>query len=238
MVGTKFNLDTDHEVLGLPAESDFVLYAPNFFDKGLTHNPLLYQISRDVGRYGSRTPVSSRSISPRPRARWARNNYWGIYVLEEKVKRDNARVDIAKLEPENITPPTVTGGYLLKIDRQDADERVFTTATSGQTIVYQDPDGVDIELPQRDPQEQYIRSYFNAFEVALNGVNWTNPATGYPAFIDIDSWIDHHLLNVLGAQCGCLPVERVLLQGPQQEAGDGAGVGFRSLARDRFDRSQ
>jgi hypothetical protein len=39
----------------------------------------------------------------------ATGDYMGIYVLEEKIKRDNNRVDIAKLEPEHLTVPTVTG---------------------------------------------------------------------------------------------------------------------------------
>jgi hypothetical protein len=37
----------------------------------------------------------------------------------------------------------------------------------------------------------------NSFGTALNSASYTNSATGYSRFVDIDSWIDHHILNVL-----------------------------------------
>ncbi len=194
----EFNDDTDHEVLGMPAESDWVLYGPNRFDHSLLHNPIGLGLARDLGQYASRTrmvetffdgsggPVNLPNFT-------GAGDYTGIHVLEEKVKIDNNRLDIDKVELENNTPPTVTGGWLLKVDRVDGDERTFTAANQG--IVYQDPDGRDVQLPQWDPQEQYIINYFNAFGNALSGTNWTNP-TGYAAYIEIDSWIDFHINNV------------------------------------------
>ena len=32
---------------------------------------------------------------------------------------------------------------------------------------------------------------------SLSGPNWTNPVTGYAAYLNPDSWVDHHLLNVV-----------------------------------------
>ena len=43
-----------HGVLGLPAESDWVFYAPNLFDKPWLHNPLMHELSRAIGRYSPR----------------------------------------------------------------------------------------------------------------------------------------------------------------------------------------
>ncbi|MCI0748489.1 MAG: lamin tail domain-containing protein, partial [Verrucomicrobia subdivision 3 bacterium] len=196
----EFNQDIDHEFLGLPEESDWVLYAPNQFDNVLIHNPFAFELSNDVGRYGSRTRMVESFFDSSGGAVNLPNftsggDYDGIHVLQEKIKRNQNRVDIERIEQENTTPPSVTGGWLLKVDRVDADERTFSAA--GQSIVYQDPDGRDVQLPQWDPQEQYIISYFNAFGNALNGINYTNPITGYAAYIDVDSWIDHHLINVI-----------------------------------------
>ena len=50
------------------------------------------------------------------------NDYNGIYVLEEKVKIGQHRVDIAKLDPGDNALPDVTGGYLVSIDRIAAGE--------------------------------------------------------------------------------------------------------------------
>jgi hypothetical protein len=129
-------------------------------------------------------------------------DYNGIYVLMEKIKRGKDRVEIDGLEPEHITPPTVTGGYLMKIDRLDPGDNGFNAA--GQSIAYVDPKEVEIELPQRDAQEQYIRNYMSSFGSALNSAAYTNSATGYPKYVDIDSWIDHHILNVLACNVDAL----------------------------------
>jgi hypothetical protein len=186
--------DRDVSVLGMPAESDWVFYAPNYFEPVLIHNPFAHTLSRRIGRYSSRIRYAEVYVNTRGTAITS-GDYMGVYVIEEKIKRSPGRVDVDRLEPEHTHPPEVTGGYIMKIDRADADERTFNAA--GMNIVYQDPPGPEIQLPQRDAQEQYIRNYLNAFGNALNSANFTDPDTGYRAYVDVPSWIDHHLLNVL-----------------------------------------
>jgi hypothetical protein len=191
--------DADYSPLGLPAESDFVLYAPNNFEPVLIHNPLIYQLSNEIGRYAPRTRMVEVYLNTTGGPVTAAN-YNGIYVLEEKIKWDKNRVDIDKihsvdnLNPQDNTAPKVTGGYIMKIDRLGPGETGFNGA--GQTIVYDKPKEEDIDTPQRAPQKQYLQHYMDAFGTALNGVNFTNPTNGYRAFVDVPSWIDHHILNV------------------------------------------
>jgi hypothetical protein len=80
-------------LLGMPEESDWVLYAP-YSDKSLLRNVLAYQIARSMGRYATRTRFCEVVLN---------GEYWGVYVLEEKIKRDKNRVDIKKLEEDEIT---------------------------------------------------------------------------------------------------------------------------------------
>lgn len=190
--------DADHKrgLLGLPTESDWVLYAPNNFEPILIHNPFAHQLSRDVGRYSSRTRfVEVYLVTDTAEGSIRTTTYNGIYVLEERIKQGSNRVDIDKLEPENSTPPSVTGGYVLKVDRGGPSESGFVGARQG--IIYVDPPEEQIRLPERAPQRQYLQNYFNGFEQALYGANWKNPTNGYRAFIDVGAWIDHSLLNVL-----------------------------------------
>ena len=49
------NNSANYSPLGLPPESDFVLYAPDNFEPVLIHNPLIYELSNEVGRYAPRT---------------------------------------------------------------------------------------------------------------------------------------------------------------------------------------
>jgi hypothetical protein len=190
----EFNDDRSLGVLGMPAESDWVLYAPNNFEPVLIHNPFIHDLSRQIGRYSPRTrfvevylntaggPVSSA-------------NYNGIYVLLEKIKRGPNRVDIDALEPEHTTVPKVTGGYMLKVDRLDPGDSGFYAG--GQSMCYVYPKEAVIKLPNRQAQKQYLQSYFDSFKAVLNRPDWLDPIRGYRAYVDVGSWIDHHILNIL-----------------------------------------
>ncbi len=196
-----FNQDKDREVLGLPEESDWVLYAPNVFEPVLIHNPFIHQLSRDIGQYSSRTRFVEVYLN-KATGPVAAVHYNGIYVLEEKIKIGPSRVDIAKLKPEHLSAPEVTGGYLLKIDRLDPGDSGFSAG--GQTVAYVDPKEREIKLAQRDPQEQFIRKYLASFGAALNGSNWRDPVLGYAAYIDVPAWIDYHILELLSGNVDAL----------------------------------
>lgn len=190
----EFNEDENHSVLGLPANSDWVLYAPNMFDPVLIHNPFIHQLSRDMGRYSPRTCFLEVYIVLHPGPVTAQD-YAGLYVLEEKIKIGKHRVAIDKLGPDDLQAPDVTGGYLLKFDRTGPGERGFWAG--GAEMVYVDPKEPVIELPQRAPQRRYIATFFDVFDRVLQGPDWKDPIKGYPAYIDVDSWIDFHVLEVL-----------------------------------------
>lgn len=190
----EFNEDEKHPVLGLPAESDWVLYAPNMFDPVLIHNPFVHQLSRDMGRYSSRTRFVEVYLVLHSGAVKA-EDYAGLYVLEEKIKIGKNRVAIEKLGASDLKEPDLTGGYLLKFDRLGPLERGFWAG--GAELVYVDPKEEAINLPQRAAQRRYISNFLDSFENALQGPDWRDPKKGYPAFIDIEAWIDFHVLQVL-----------------------------------------
>ena len=56
-----------------------------------------------------------------------RTDYRGTYVMLEKIKIDQNRVDITELEPNDNADPEITGGYIWKKDKSGANERPFTT---------------------------------------------------------------------------------------------------------------
>ncbi|HSA01918.1 MAG TPA: CotH kinase family protein [Candidatus Paceibacterota bacterium] len=193
----EYDNDRDVSLAGLPEESDWVLYAPNWFEPVLMHNPMAFALSRAMGRYATRTRfvevyLKDDSGSPSP---LTIADYNGVYVLCEKIKVGDNRVDIDKLRPENTTPPSVTGGYLLSIDRSDPGTSPFYAGNA--SINYLDPNYEEITTPQRSAQRQYIHDYFNRFYQALSGPNADDPVSGYAAYIDVDSWIDHHIHNVV-----------------------------------------
>jgi hypothetical protein len=178
--------DLDVSLLGMPAESDWVLYAP-YTDKTLMRDVLAYEWSNDIGRYAPRTRFVELYMGGGQRV--APGDYQGVYVLEEKIKRGADRVDITELHPSDTTAPDVTGGYLLKVDRLDPGDSGFSVS-SGLTIAYVDPKEEDITPAQRT----WIRNYMNQFEAALFSASFRDPVNGYRKYIDLDSWVDHFLL--------------------------------------------
>lgn len=182
------NNDLDTSLFGMPSESDWILNA-NYTDKSFMRNVLSYDRSRAMGHYASRIQYCEVIFNGR---------YAGIYIFMEKIKRDAGRVDIAKLTPADTTGDDLTGGYILKIDKSTG------APGGGWTTLYNPPTGgpkpeIQHEYPDVTEilpvQAQYIKSYCDSFEIALNGSNFTNPATGYRHFVDVASWVDYFILN-------------------------------------------
>ena len=191
----EFELDRDVAWLGMPEDSDWVLYAPNVFDPIMTHNPFIHGLANDLGYYASRTRFVEVYLVQTGMGAVQTTSYNGIYVLEEKVKRGKDRVDVDKLEPEHALEPEVTGGYLFKVDRPDPGDTGF--GVSGVTMMYVEPKEPEIERPERAAQRAYVGRFFSQFASALNGASYRNPTTGYARYLDVDQSIDFHLLNTV-----------------------------------------
>lgn len=181
--------DLDVSLLGFPEESDWVLSAP-YSDKTMVRNVLTYKLSNDLGRYASRTRYCELVVN---------GDYRGVYVLMEKVKRDKNRVNITKLNPEDISGNDLTGGYIIKIDKVEGSDTQGWQSTflpypgAWQRIFYQydepDQDGIVAE------QKTYIQNFIHDFETLMAGPNYTDPLTGYAQAIDVDSFVDFFIIN-------------------------------------------
>jgi len=173
------------ELLGMPAENDWVLYAP-WQDKTMIRNVLTYQLSNEMERYASRSRYVELYLN---------DEYRGIYVLMEKIKRDGNRVDISKLDPDEITGDDVTGGYILKFDWFYTGDNIggFESEFDDMIYNYHYPKPSDI-VPE---QEAYIEEYINGFETIMMGTDYTNDSTGYPSMMNVESFVDFILLQEL-----------------------------------------
>ncbi len=182
--------DLETELLGLPKEEDWILYAP-YTDKSFLRDAIAYELGNDMGSYAPGTRLCEVFIN---------GDYHGVYWLEEKIKRDKNRVDIKKLNPADTLGDALTGGYLLKVDRDDGEGSYFFSNHSGTfenmapLIVYEDPEGQDLHPKQK----AYISNYFHQFENALYGDDFTDAEIGYRAYVDINSAIDFFIVYELG----------------------------------------
>jgi len=184
------NNSVDTTILGMPSESDWILNA-NYTDKTFCRNTLAYQVWTNLGHYGTRYRFCEVILN---------EQYIGIYILSEKIKRDKNRVDIAKLETGENTGDAVTGGYIFKIDKNTGSGGAGWTSNypppahnNGQTIYFQ------YEYPKSDvitgPQQSYIQDYVDTFESALAGPNFADTLLGFRKYAVEGTFLDYFIVN-------------------------------------------
>lgn len=185
--------DTSASILGLPEEEDWILYAP-YSDKSLIRNVLTYKLGADMGWYAPRTRLCEFYLN---------NQYKGVYVLTEKIKRDKNRVDISTLNPHENSGDDLTGGYIVKLDKYDGateglgwDSPFYPPNKANNQVVH-----FQYHYPKEDEitseQRFYIENYITEFESALKGPYFRDSQGGYRDFIHIESFIDFAIINEL-----------------------------------------
>jgi hypothetical protein len=171
-------------LLNLPRENDWILYAP-YSDKSLIRNVLAYNLARETGQYASRARFCELILN---------GEYMGVYVLFEKIKQDISRVDISRLASKDISGDALTGGYILKIDKEVGNNyESFYSSYSNTHFQYHYPDHDDM-LPE---QKTYIENFIREFELALFFDNYQDPQNGYYRYIDMNSFVDYMIVNEL-----------------------------------------
>ena len=179
--------DTNVVLFGWPEESDYVMLS-HYGDKSLLRNELSFMLFSGMGHYASRYVWAEVMVN---------GEYEGIYLFGEKIKKDDYRVDIAKLTPADTSGTDLTGGYIYKIDYWDWSNSWLSPyhpigfPSFDIHYVYYYP-RLDEILPV---QKSYISSYVSAFEEALYSDHFKDPLTGYNKYIDVPSFIDYFLLN-------------------------------------------
>lgn len=182
---------------GLPAFDHWALVGPWNYDRTFLHNAFLYALSNRIGRWAPRTQFVEVFFNANG-GDLDTSDYAGLYLLTDSIRTDAKRVDIASLDPNDISAKKITGGYIVKSDVADADEFSFQTRRNYPgppfALVVHQPKAADLVTAQRD----YIKGYLQGFDDALladyNG-GWRQRT--HLDFIERNSWVDHHILNVL-----------------------------------------
>ena len=178
-------------ILGMPSENDWILYAP-YSDKSMLRNFISFYMGSKLGPYCTRMAYCEVIIN---------NDYMGVYILMEKIKRDDNRVDIAKLKTEDISGDELTGGYIVKVDKIDPDfqfgidgwKSIPTPSyPNSMNIIFQFyyPKAEDIVQQQRN----YIEDYISTSENALTSPSFADPNYGYNNYLDVASFVDQMIL--------------------------------------------
>ncbi len=178
----------EKSLFGMPKEADWVLYAP-YNDKTLMRNFLAYTLTNEMGRWAAHCRFVEVMLN---------DQYIGIYVFMERIKRGSGRVPIAKMGNTDVSGDAVTGGYIFSLDK-DANgwfsSIVVPNSPRGEmkqySYVY--PKAENIVQEQKD----YLKNFVDSFENAAASASFQDPVNGIRKFADIPSFVDYFIINEL-----------------------------------------
>ena len=171
--------------LGLPADADWVLYGP-WSDRTLVHNALAYELGAEIGLSAPRTRYVELFRNQNGGDLGA-GDYLGLYVLTESIKRSDNRVDIPELDPGQLKPEQISGGYILRFE-QNVSERDDRLRGWRHLELF---DGQKYSPEQKD----WITEYVDQTDAAIERAETSGD---YEQFIEVDSFIDSLVMHELG----------------------------------------
>jgi hypothetical protein len=183
--------DAKFKFLGLGKDGDWALLSP-YPDKSLIRNALAYTLGEDMGLQapGFRHVEVYLNTDNQP---LSADDYQGVYLLVETPEIQKNRLDIAKLQPEDITEPNISGGYLMQFNMMAA-EAPLIKGTGWSDLELTEPDDANSQ------QLTWITNYIQKTQNAIHSTNPSNPTTGYPAYIDVDSFVNFIITNELARE--------------------------------------
>lgn len=210
-----YNIKLDHAagILGMELDKDWCLLA-NSWDYSYMNNKLAFDMSAGAGfRYVPEAEYADVYFN---------GNYWGLYLITEKVEVDKDRIDITDLKEANKRanpnsniytaktfdygnkrgvlldniPDDITGGYLLERDyRLGPDYPARAMTKSYFETEFGIP--VNIKFPEYASEEEvdYISTLTNEMEQAIRSPDgYSETGRYYLDYIDLSSWVKWYMV--------------------------------------------
>ena len=181
-------------LMGMPAENDWVLLA-EYTDRSLLRDLTGFYIYNQMGYYSARMRLCEVIVNE-----GTGDQYKGVYLFGEKIKRDVSRVDIATLQPGDNSGEEITGGYIFTIDEAGTNANTYWTslhqppfASGSQNIkfLYEEPKWDEIT----GVQKAWIQTYVRKFEDSLASANFQDTGIGWRGFAAIKWFRDFFIYN-------------------------------------------
>jgi hypothetical protein len=176
------------KLLGMPKENDWIL-SGLAFDTTFVRDFVSYKLSNSIGQYASRAEYCELLLN---------GEYKGIYMLLEKLKADDSRIDIKKVDEDDNTLPKITGGYITKADKIEGEEveawQMQNYADWETKYAHEHPKPEKVTTDQHN----YIQAVFFDLDQKSLDAN-VSLSDGYPSIIDIPSFVDFILINELAS---------------------------------------
>ena len=174
-------------ILGMPKENDWVLNSLAFDQTGM-RDFLSYELSAKLGQYASRGVYCEVVVN---------DDYKGLYVFMEKIKVDDNRVNIQKMDATCNSYPEVTGGYITKADKQTGNDPVAWTMQNNNSSWFSEPTKFIHHYPKPSDitttQSNYIKGVFMNLASKAGSHN-ASIENGIPSIIDIPTFVDFMMI--------------------------------------------
>ena len=208
----EYRQDKAVSLLGMPAESDWVL-SWDTIDYTMMKKGLAYKWFTDMGHYAPRQRYVEVYLNT-DGGKISSSDYQGLYMLREKIKRDENRVDIARLDASHNLEPKVSGGYIIKCDKVNDGDTLLADGplglvdpdyleaatygisyTGGGKPIIDEPGPLEITQLQINWVADYINEFHSVLWQNTSSIYYPGPGAKYTDYIDVTSWVDHGLLE-------------------------------------------
>lgn len=185
------NKDAKYPIMGMPADGDWALLSP-YPDKSLIRNALAYGLGKDMGLQAPRYTFVEvyLNLDKQP---LSADDYQGVYLLTETIEIDKDRLNIKKLKKDDLAEPNITGGYLMQFN-MGAAETPLIKGSGWSDLEVTEPDDLQPE------QLTWITNYIQKVHNSIHSTNPSDAQTGYPAYIDVDSFVNFIIENELARE--------------------------------------
>ncbi|UJF15413.1 CotH kinase family protein [Jeotgalibaca sp. MA1X17-3] len=196
-----YKLENAQPLLGMKSHDKWVLNGM-YSDKSLIRNYLAYKMGRDIMDYAPDTRFVEVYLKDTDEDLNFEDHYRGVYLLTEKIERDENRIAIDKNSDEykDIS-------FIVARDKIKYGDPVLTTdwSTLEEDFVLDAMNNIKARTvfttnyPSKsnmtDLFEQQIIDYINKFEYSLRSSNFEDTREGYRKYIDVDSFIKYAMIN-------------------------------------------
>ena len=174
------------KLLDMPKENDWIL-SGIAFDTTFVRDYVSYKLANNIGQYAARGRYCEVVLN---------DNYQGIYVLQEKLKADDNRIDINKIKDTDLTLPKLSGGYVTKTDKHNGNEGAWSMNSYGwgADFIHVHPKPEEVMSVQNSYIQNVLQNLANQSLAQNNSV-----VDGYPSVIDVPSFVDFMIMNELAS---------------------------------------
>lgn len=158
-------------------------------------NAFVYSLGKEMGLTAPRFTWVELYVNSDAQALDSQD-YQGVYLLVETIKNQKSRLNLQQLKPADTMLPALAGGYIFKFEWNVGILEQELPCPAAQSNCWNFIDVADPK-PWVPEQQQYLTEHLQQVVDALHHSPASDPTSGYPAFLDVPSFVNTVIMNEL-----------------------------------------